>query len=72
MKQLALNLKSVGAKVIISNHDVPAARELYNDANRIIEIDVRRSVSAKSGSRGKVGKSWQFMNPDVPHVLVAQ
>ena len=64
LKQLALNLKRLyGAKVIISNHDVPAARELYNDANRIIEIDVRRSVSAKAGSRGKVGEILAVYEP---------
>jgi len=52
--ELAKYLKSQGAKVIISNHDVERARELYCDARKIIEVDVTRSVGASSESRGKV------------------
>jgi DNA adenine methylase len=63
LKQLALNLCKQGAKVIISNHDVPAARELYVDATKIIEISVNRSVSAKGGSRGKVGEILAVYQP---------
>ena len=63
LKQLALNLCRQGAKVIISNHDVPAARELYADATKIIEISVNRSVSAKGGSRGKVGEILAVYQP---------
>lgn len=63
LKQLALNLCNQGAKVIISNHDVPAARELYADATKIIEINVSRSVSAKGGSRGKVGEILAVYQP---------
>ena len=63
LKQLALNLRRQGAKVIISNHDVPAARELYSDASKIIEINVSRSVSAKGGSRGKVGEILAVYEP---------
>lgn len=44
-----------GAVVAISNHDVPEARMLYRGA-RIVELDVRRSVSASSRGRGKVGE----------------
>lgn len=56
LRQKALELRRKGAKVIISNHDVPEARELYKDANKIIEIDVNRSVGASGDSRGKVGE----------------
>ena len=56
LKNLALKLKERGARVIISNHDVPRARELYSDASKIIQINVNRSVSAKGTSRGKVGE----------------
>lgn len=52
--ELAKHLRSQGAKVIISNHDVERARELYCDARKIIEVDVNRSVGASSESRGKV------------------
>lgn len=54
LRDFALRLKKYGAKVIISNHDVDVARELYCDATQIISIDVNRSVSAKGDSRGKV------------------
>lgn len=54
LKNLALELRSKGAKVIISNHDVERARELYSDATKIISIDVSRSISANKDSRGKV------------------
>jgi len=43
-----------GAQVIISNHDTPAARELYADATEIISLEVMRSISCKSASRGSV------------------
>ncbi len=52
--ELAKYLRSKGAKVIISNHDVERARELYCDARKIIDINVNRSVSASASSRGKV------------------
>lgn len=54
LKNLAVNLKEKGARVIISNHDVDRARELYSDATKIIPIDVSRSISANKDSRGKV------------------
>ena len=52
--ELAKYLRSQGAKVIISNHDVERARELYCDARKIIDINVNRSVGASASSRGKV------------------
>lgn len=54
VRDLAVSLKNKGARVVISNHDVEAARELYSGATKIISIDVNRSVSAKGESRGKV------------------
>lgn len=54
LKNLAVELRNKGARVIISNHDVERARELYSDASKIISIDVSRSISAKKDSRGKV------------------
>jgi DNA adenine methylase len=40
-------------KVVVSNHDTVETRELYKNA-RIREIDVRRTISSKSASRGSV------------------
>lgn len=54
LKNLAVELRDKGARVIISNHDVERARELYRDATKIVSIDVSRSISANKDSRGKV------------------
>jgi DNA adenine methylase len=53
--QLAESLANRGIKVIISNHDVPIARELYKNA-QIYPIQVTRTVSAKSSSRKKANE----------------
>jgi len=45
-----------GATVVISNHDTVEARELYKDADRIVEIKVTRSISSKGSGRKKVGE----------------
>lgn len=53
--ELAKSLAQCGAKVIISNHDVPTTRELYKDAE-IHSIQVRRSISANKTGRKKVNE----------------
>lgn len=50
MAELAENSKS---RVIISNHDTAFTRELYKNADKIIELSVTRSISAKADSRKK-------------------
>jgi DNA adenine methylase len=40
-----------GATVIISNHDTPAARDLYRDFE-LHSVEVRRSLSARAAGRG--------------------
>jgi DNA adenine methylase len=50
---LAVSLANRGARVIISNHDTPVARELYSSAS-ITSIDVGRFIAAKGTSRKKV------------------
>lgn len=42
-----------GARVIVSYCDIPFIRELYSDADEIIEINASRSISSKSSTRGK-------------------
>jgi DNA adenine methylase len=49
----AIKAKNNGIKVVISNHDLPITRELYNQAE-IIDIDVMRNISSKGRTRGKV------------------
>ena len=46
LRDLAVSLANGGARVIISNHDTPTARELYSSA-QITSIDVGRTISAK-------------------------
>ena len=45
--------KAKGIRVVISNHDLDITRDMYRNAV-INEIDVRRSISSKSSTRGKV------------------
>jgi DNA adenine methylase len=54
LADLAKELSLKGNKVIISNHDTPLARELYKDADQLLNISAYRSVAGKSGSRGNV------------------
>jgi DNA adenine methylase len=53
LRDLAKSLANRGARVIISNHDTPVARELYSSAS-ITSIDVGRFIAAKGTSRQKV------------------
>lgn len=53
LRDLALSLANRNARVIISNHDTPASRELYSSAD-ITSIDVGRFISAKGSSRKSV------------------
>ena len=53
-KLLALKAKearSKGHKVVMSNHDTEFTREIYSEAE-IFSLDVRRSISSKSSTRG--------------------
>lgn len=43
-----------GNRVVVSYCDIPFIRELYGDADEIREIQAMRSISSKSGTRGKV------------------
>lgn len=51
-----------GARVVLSNADVPFVRKLYKGFP-IVEVESRRSVSSKASTRGKVGelviRSWR-------------
>lgn len=55
LKDLAEQLANKGITVIISNHDVPVARELYKNA-KIYPIQVTRTISAKGSSRKKANE----------------
>jgi DNA adenine methylase len=42
-----------GARVVVSYCDIKFIRELYSDADEIIELTASRSISSKAGTRGK-------------------
>lgn len=50
------NVVSQGTVVLISNHDVPFTREIYQRANKIHKLSVHRSISRKGQERVKVGE----------------
>lgn len=45
--------RAKGIRVVISNHDLDITRDMYKNAT-INEIDVRRNISSKASTRGKV------------------
>lgn len=51
LANLARETSARGIKVVISNHDTPVTRDLYDGAE-IVAFDVRRSVGASRESRG--------------------
>ncbi len=55
--ELAQQLASRDIQVVISNHDVPQIRKLYKQAGAAITgFQVRRTISANTGNRGRVGE----------------
>ena len=63
LADLAIELASKGTTVLISNHDVPVAREMYVGAE-FCEIEVSRSISAKGSSRKKASEIIAVWNVD--------
>ncbi len=45
-----------GVRCVVSNHDLPAVRELYSGAKEFISIRVRRSISCNGGDRPEVAE----------------
>lgn len=52
LAEMAEEARARGAFLLVSNHDTPFTRGIYEDAQEIVPIDVRRSMSAGAGSRG--------------------
>lgn len=55
LRDVALHLKRREVRVVLSNADVPAVRELYKDFT-IHAVQARRNVNSNAGKRGKVGE----------------
>lgn len=51
LAHLVIRAHARGASVVVSNHDVPLARELYAGAD-FVPLKVRRMVAANGGKRG--------------------
>lgn len=51
LAKLAERAAANGARVIVSNHDVPAARELYKGAKSLVKVVIRRNISCNGGKR---------------------
>lgn len=54
LTRLAVEAASRGATVLISNHDTPDARELYEKAIKIEDLLVSRTISCDGENRNKV------------------
>ncbi len=55
LRDVAIELAGRGVKVLLSNHDVPAVRELYDEARfELRVVPVARAINSKGGKRGKV------------------
>ncbi len=52
----AETVRKEGIPTLISNHDLKFTREIYNGANKLSTLKVRRSISRKGQGRIKVGE----------------
>jgi DNA adenine methylase len=55
LAQLSEKAKEKKIKVVISNHDTDFTRKIYSNAE-LHELEVHRSISSKSSTRGKVNE----------------
>lgn len=53
LAKLAEELSENNIKVIISNNDTEFSREIYKNSDRLLELDVMKSISKSSEGRGK-------------------
>jgi DNA adenine methylase len=54
LRDVAVELKKRGVKVLLSNSSAPAVRELYREHFKIEAVEAARSVNCKAGGRGKI------------------
>lgn len=62
LADLADELRNKGIKTVISNHDTPLARKIYQKADKIQSFAVNRNIAAK-GRRGKVKELMAIYQP---------
>jgi len=69
LAETAARLTDRGVRVVISNHDTPAIRELYNDHGaRLRQLQVNRSISCNGNRRLPVGEVLAIFNCE--HITV--
>ena len=56
LRDLALELKNRGVSVLLSNHDVPEIRELYEADFTIETVLVARAINSRGSGRGRVAE----------------
>jgi DNA adenine methylase len=54
LRDVALELKARGVKVLLSNSSAPRVYDLYADHFECVEVDARRSVNCKPNGRGRI------------------
>jgi DNA adenine methylase len=66
LAQTARSLAWRGVEVVLSNHDVPLARELYSPDKgfEIVPLQVKRSISCKGAGRDPAGEILVRIGPD--------
>lgn len=62
-EDLARRAESAKVPVIVSNHDTPAARDIFSKADVIESIPSVRSIAAQGGARKKVNELLALYNP---------
>ena len=62
LAQLARQCAARGIPVLLSNHDTPLARELYQGA-KLFTLQVQRSISCKGSQRGKANELLALFVP---------
>ena len=55
-EELASMARNAVCNAYISNHDTPDSRRLYENADKIISVEVTRSISGSLSGRGKVNE----------------
>lgn len=56
LHDLAFTLKRSGVRVVLSNSDTPAVRDLYRRGWKLHPIQARRNINSKASKRGAVGE----------------
>ncbi|GMA63209.1 hypothetical protein GCM10025859_36490 [Alicyclobacillus fastidiosus] len=62
LARVARDLASRGVFILISNHDTPLTREVYQGAS-FVEFEVQRNISRDGGNRGRAKELLAIYRP---------